>query len=225
MLGAWISSPDFASACWDQIYSHIKKMIHQWNAIGASACNRTVLAKALLLSCCSYLMDCNGIPCPLLHKINNSICQFVWGRFSNAPFSILSAPLALGGMNCPSLRECKLAYDAKFMGDLISLPLDLPWKDWTHMDLLLASTNSSRQDGVHLNPLLQLSVTKLSSLEPHVRSAFTSCRDLCMISHALSPPWLPGGTCPPHTTPPSPSALSGILTPFTNKASSLSPTS
>jgi hypothetical protein len=81
-------------------------------------------------------------------------------------------------MNCPSLKERKLAYDAKFMGDLISLPLDLPWKDWTHMDLLLASTNPSRQDGVHLNPLLQLSVTKLSSLEPRVKSAFVSCRDL-----------------------------------------------
>jgi ribonuclease HI len=178
VLGAWIGSPDLASARWDQIYSHIKKIICQWNAIGTSACNRTVLAKALLLSCCSYLMDCNGIPHPLLHKINNTICRFVRGRFSNAPFSILSAPLVRGGMNCPSLKERKLAYDAKFMGDLISLPLDLPWKDWTHMDLLLASTNPSRQDGVHLNPLLQLSVTKLSSLEPRVRSAFVSCRDL-----------------------------------------------
>jgi hypothetical protein len=178
VLGAWIGSLDFASAHWDQIYSHIKKIIRQWNAIGASAHNRTVLAKALLLSHCSYLMDCNGIPCPLLHKINNSICRFVCGRFSNAPFSILSAPLALGSMNCPSLKERKLAYDAKFMGDLISLPLDLPWKDWTHMDLLLASTNLSRQDSVHLNPLLQLSITKLSSLEPCVRSAFTSCCNL-----------------------------------------------
>jgi hypothetical protein len=178
MLGAWIGSLDLASACWDQIYSHIKKIIRQWNAIGASARNRMVLAKALLLSRCSYLMDCNAIPCPLLHKINNTICRFVRGCFSNAPFSILSAPLAWGSMNCPSLKEHKLAYDAKFMGDLISLPLDLPWKDWTHMDLLLASTNPSRQDGVHLNPLLQLSVTKLSSLEPRVRSAFVSCRDL-----------------------------------------------
>jgi hypothetical protein len=64
VLGAWIGSPDLASARWDQIYSHIKKIIRQWNAIGASARNRTILAKALLLSRCSYLMDCNGIPSP-----------------------------------------------------------------------------------------------------------------------------------------------------------------
>jgi hypothetical protein len=178
VLGAWIGSPDSASACWDQIYTHIKKIIWQWNAIGTSTCNCTVLAKALLLSHCSYLMDCNGIPCPLLSKINNSICWFVCGHFSNTPFSILSAPLALGGMNCPSLKEQKLTYDTKFMSDLISLPLDIPWKDWTHMDLFLASTNPSKQDSVHLNPLLQLSITKLSSLEPCVRHAFISCRDL-----------------------------------------------
>jgi hypothetical protein len=174
-----LAARTFASACWDQIYSHIKKIIWQWNAIGASACNRMVLAKAFLLSRCSYLIDCNGIPCPMLHKISNSICRFICGCYSNAPFSILSAPLALGGMNCPSLKECKLAHDAKFIGDLISLPLDLPWKDWTHMDLFLTSTNPSRQDSVHLNPLLQLSITKLSSLEPCIRNAFISCHDLC----------------------------------------------
>jgi hypothetical protein len=50
VLGAWVGSPDLASAHWDQIYSHIKKIIQQWNTIGASAHNRTVLAKALLLS-------------------------------------------------------------------------------------------------------------------------------------------------------------------------------
>jgi hypothetical protein len=225
VLGAWIGSPDLASACWDQIYSHIKKIIRQWNAIGASARNCTVLAKALLLSRCSYLMDCNGIPCPLLHKINNTICHFVCGRFSNAPFSILSAPLALGGMNCPSLKERKLAYDAKFMGDLISLPLDLPWKDWTHMDLLLASTNPSRQDSVHLNPLLQLSVTKLSSLEPHVRSAFTSCRDLRYDISCAFPSLAARRDMPSTYHPALPLRLVSILTPFANEVSSQLPTS
>jgi len=50
ILGAWIGSPDCASDRWTQIYSHIRKIIHQWNAIGASLLNRALLAKALLLS-------------------------------------------------------------------------------------------------------------------------------------------------------------------------------
>ena len=77
VLGAWVGSPDCTSDCWEQIYSHIKKIICQWNAIGASLLNRALLAKALLLSRCYYLLDCNGIPSKLLNKINNSICRFV----------------------------------------------------------------------------------------------------------------------------------------------------
>ena len=39
ILGAWVGSLDCASDCWDQIYSHIKKIICQWNAISASLLN------------------------------------------------------------------------------------------------------------------------------------------------------------------------------------------
>jgi len=96
VLGAWIGSPDYATDRWVQIYSHIKKIIRQWNAIGASLLNRALLAKALLLSRCYYLLDCNGIPAPLLNKITNSICRFVCGLYLHMPYSFLSAPLPQG---------------------------------------------------------------------------------------------------------------------------------
>ena len=166
VLGAWVGSPNNAEDRWEQIYSHIKKIVRQWNAIGTSLLNRALLAKALLLSRCYYLLDCNGIPTKLLNKITSTICRFVRGSYSHMPYAFLSAPLALGGLNCPSLKERKLAYDAKFMSDLISPPFDVNWKLWTMADLSAASSKPGKIPGLSINPLLQRSIVKLSDLEP-----------------------------------------------------------
>ena len=178
VLGAWVGSPDCAQDRWEQIYSHIKKIIRQWNAIGASLLNCALLAKALLLSRCYYLLDCNGIPAKLLNKITSTVCRFVRGTYSHLPYAFLSAPLTLGGLNCPSLRERKLAYDAKFMSDLISPPFNVDWKLWTMADLSAASSKPGKIPGPRINPLLQRSIVKLSDLEPWVRHAYVSCRTL-----------------------------------------------
>ena len=178
ILGAWVGSPDCASDCWEQIYSHIKKIICQWNAIGASLLNRALLAKALLLSRCYYLLDCNGIPSKLLNKINNSICCFIHGSYSHLPYSFISAPLSLGSLNCPSLKERKLAYDAKFISDLISSPFNVSWKLWTMADLSATSSKPRKTPGPNINPLLQRSIVKLSDLEPRVCHAYVSCQVL-----------------------------------------------
>ena len=178
VLGAWVGSPNNAEDRWVQIYSHIKKIVRQWDAIGASLLNRTLLAKALLLSRCYYLLDCNGIPTKLLSKITSTVCRFVRGSYSHLPYAFLSAPLALGGLNCPSLKEQKLAYDAKFMSDLISPPFDIDWKLWTMADLSAASSKPGKTPGLSINPLLQRSIVKLSDLEPWVRHAYVSCRTL-----------------------------------------------
>jgi len=178
VLGAWIGSPDCVTDRWVQIYAHIKKIIRQWNAIGASLLNWALLAKALLLSQCYYLLNCNGIPAPMLNKITNSVCRFIHSPYSHMPYSFLSAPLSRGRLNCPSLRERKLAYDAKFIGDLISAPFDLPWKAWARADLSCASSKPGKLPGTNLNPLLQRSVVRLSSLEPRLRHAYISCRTL-----------------------------------------------
>ena len=175
VLGAWIGSPDFAKFHWEQILSHIRKIVHQWNAIRVSTLNRALLAKALLLSCCYCFLNCNSIPGPVLSKINSAVCHFICGRYSNVPFRFLSMPLSLGGLNCPSLHEHKLAYDAKFLGDLISGDQSILWKLWSHVDLQQASGNMSCQPGVILNPLLQHAHTTLSHLEPHLHQAFVSC--------------------------------------------------
>ena len=178
VLGAWVGSPNNALDRWEQIYSHIKKIIRQWNAIGASLLNRALLAKALLLSHCYYLLDCNGIPNKMLNKINSAICCFVRGSYSHLPYSFISAPLSLGGLNCPSLKERKLAYDTKFIGDLISSPFDISWKQWTMADLSSASSKPRKTPSININPLLQRSIVKLSDLEPRIRHAYVSCRTL-----------------------------------------------
>ena len=178
VLGAWVGSLDCAQDRWEQIYSHIKKIICQWNAIGASLLNRTLLAKALLLSHCYYLLDCNGIPTKTLNKITSAICHFVCGPFSHLPYTFLSAPLSSGGLNCLSLKERKLAYDAKFIGDLISSPFDVAWKQWTMADLSTASSKPGKIPRPSINPLLQRSIVKLSDLEPQVWQAYVSCRTL-----------------------------------------------
>ena len=147
VLGVWVSSPDFAAARWTQISAHISKLIRQWNAIGASMRNRVLLTKALLMSRCYYLLDGNGIPPRVLIQISQKILRFVRGRFSSAPYSILSAPLSEGGLDCPSLVHRRLAYDAKFVGDMISAPLDVPWKVWARADLQFASHNGTPTNG------------------------------------------------------------------------------
>ena len=124
----WIGSLDKAQDRWNRISTHIKKLFSQWSCIQVSARNRVIIAKALLLSRCYYLMDGNSIPPRSLHSINNRILRFVRGRNSMMPYSFLEAPILDGGLNCPSLKSRKLAYDLKFLGDLISGDPSIPWK-------------------------------------------------------------------------------------------------
>ena len=165
VLGVWVSSPDFAAARWSQVSSHISRLIGQWNAIGASMRNHVLLA---------------SIPPRVLHQISQKILRFIWGRFSSAPYSILSAPLSEGGLDCPSLSQRRLAYDAKFVGDMISEPLGDLWKVWARADLRYASHNGTpaKHKRVPLQPLVQHSSVTLKHLEPCLRQAFTSLRAL-----------------------------------------------
>ena len=181
VLGVWVGSPDFAAARWAQVSTHISKIIRQWQAIGASFRNRVLLAKALLLSRCYYLLDGNGIPHAFLVSISQKIMRFVRGRFNNAPYHLLSAPLEEGGLDCPSLLQRRLAYDAKFFSDLISAPSGVPWKAWTMADLSHASSHLRsrvRDSGVPLNPLMQHAHVCQKLLEPRVRQGFKSLRSL-----------------------------------------------
>ena len=180
ILGVWVGSLDHAFPRWKQITEHISKIIRQWKAIGASMRNCVVLAKALMMSRCYYLLDGNGIPPSVLKRISQSILGFVRGRFSCAPYSILSAPLREGGLGCPSLIHHGMAYDAKFVGDLISAPLDVPWKLWTMADLAQASLSSASANpsSWHPNPLLQHAFLTLRKLDPRVRWSIVTLRCL-----------------------------------------------
>src|SRR5258706_11826139 len=135
ILGVWVNSPDRATPRWKQITSHVKRLVSQWKSIGASLLNRVVLAKALMMSRCYYLLDGNGIPPSILRKLNSIILRFVRGLYSSAPYRLLESPLSDGGLNCPSLYSRVLAYDAKFMSDLISGPASTPSRTLTLTDL------------------------------------------------------------------------------------------
>ena len=182
ILGVWVGCNDQANHRWKQILAHIKLIVRQWNSVGASIMNRVLLAKALLLSRCYYLLDGNGIPPVMLRKINNVIQRFVRGTYSSAPYCILEPPLRDGGLNCPSLRSRALAYDAKFFSDLISGDQHVAWKVWTMADLDQASVfnSSSRKEAFpgRLNPLLQSCHCRYTMLEPHVRDTWKSLRSL-----------------------------------------------
>ena len=180
ILSVWVGSPDHALPHWKQVADHISKIIRQWKAIGASMRNCVVLAKALMMSRCYYLLDGNGIPPSVLRHISQAILSFVRGRFSCVPYSILSAPLREGGLDCPSLIHRGMAYDAKFIGDLISAPHDVPWKLWTIADLTQASLSSASANpsSWHPNPLLQHAFLTLRKLDPHVRQSIITLRRL-----------------------------------------------
>lgn len=182
VLGVWIGSPDRATPRWKQILAHIKKLIRQWTAIGASLLNCVLLTKALMLSRCYYLMDGNGIPPVLLRRISNAVQRFVRGSYSSAPYRLLESPIRDGGLNCLSLYSQKLAYDAKFFSDLISSPASPPWHAWTFADLDLASVfnSSTKRDKFPgpFNPLLQSCHCRHTLLEPRVLTAWLSIRRL-----------------------------------------------
>ena len=176
ILGVWIGSRDFAADRWDQIDKHIKKIISQWRAIGASARNRSILAKALMLSRCHFLMDGNGIPPAMLNKIGNKIMNFVRGKFSAMAYRTLEAPISEGGLNTPSLATRKMAADLKFLSDLVSGDQRVPWKQWTWMDLKMASTSSRAGTHSGLNPFLQQAYTQPTLLQSRVCQAFMTAR-------------------------------------------------
>ena len=176
VLGVWIGSRDFATDRWEQINKHIKKIISQWRAIGASARNRSILAKALMLSRCHFLMDGNGIPPSMLNRIGNKIMNFVRGKFSAMAYKTLEAPLEEGGLNTPSLATRKMAADLKFLSDLVTGDQRVPWKQWTWMDLKMASTSSRAGTYGGLNPFLQQAYTMPSLLQSRVSQAFMTAR-------------------------------------------------
>jgi len=176
ILGVWVGSRDFATDRWEQIDKHVKKIISQWRAIGASARNRSILAKALMLSRCHFLMDGNGIPPSMLNRIGNKIMNFVRGKFSAMAYKTLEAPLAEGGLNTPSLATWKMAADLKFLSDLVTGDQKVPWKQWTWMDLKMASASSRASTHGGLNPFLQQAYTKPSLLQSRVSQAFMTAR-------------------------------------------------
>jgi len=138
----WNKSRKNAENRWTQIDTHIKKIISQWRVIGANIQNRTLLAKALMLSRCHFLMDGNRIPPHILWKISNRMMGFVRGKFSAMSYKTLEAPLVEGGINSPSLITRKYTVDLKFFSDLITGDQTVPWKKWTWMDLKMASSSS-----------------------------------------------------------------------------------
>jgi len=176
ILGVWVGSWDFTSDRWSQIDTHVKKIISQWRAIGASARNRSLLAKALMLSRCHFLMDGNSIPPSMLNKIGNKIMNFVQGKFSAMAYRTLEAPLAEGGLNTPSLATRKMAADLKFLSDLVTGDQRVPWKQWTWMDLKMASASSRAGTHGGLNPFLQQAHTMPSLLQSRVSQAFMTAR-------------------------------------------------
>ena len=176
VLGVWIGSRDHALQRWIQIDAHIKKLISQWRAIGASVRNRSLLAKALMLSRCHFLMDGNGIPPHMLRKISNKVMNFIRGKFSAMAYNTLEAPLTEGGLNSPSLLTRKYAVDLKFLGDLVTGDQRVPWKQWTWMDLKMASCTSRAGTYSGLNPFLQQAYTKPSLLQDRVSQAFLTAR-------------------------------------------------
>jgi len=176
ILGVWVGSRDFAADRWEQIDKHVKKIISQWRAIGASARNRSILAKALMLSRCHFLMDGNGVPPGVLSRLGNRIMSFVRGKFSAMAYKTLEAPLVEGGLNTPSLTTRKMAADLKFLSDLITGDQKVPWKQWTWMDLKMASASSRAGTHGGLNPFLQQAYTKPSLLQGRVSQAFMTAR-------------------------------------------------
>ena len=176
VLGVWVGSRDFATDRWTQIDIHVSKIISQWKAIGASARNRSLLAKALMLSRCHFLMDGNGVPPSFLSRIGNKIMNFIRGKFSAMAYHTLEAPLVEGGLNARSLTTRKMATDLKFLGDLITGDQQTPWKQWTWMDLKMASVSSRAGTYGGLNPLLQQAYTMPSLLQDRVSQAFATAR-------------------------------------------------
>jgi len=176
VLGVWIGSRDNALHRWTQIDSHIKRIISQWRAIGASVRNRSLLAKALMLSRCHFLMDGNGIPLHVLRRISNRIMGFVRGKFSAMAYGTLEAPIAKGGLNNPSLMTRKYACNLKFLSDLITGDQSVPWRKWTWMDLKMASSSSRAGNYQKINPFIQLAYTKPLLLQDRVSQAFTTAR-------------------------------------------------
>ena len=176
ILGVWIGSRDNALQRWLQIDAHIKKIISQWRAIGASVRNRSLLAKALMLSRCHFVMDGNGIPPHMLRRISGKIMNFVQGKFLAMAYRTLEAPLEEGGLGSPSLAMRKYATDLKFLSDLVTGSQQVPWKLWTWMDLKMASFTSRVGTYDGMNPFVQQAYTKPSLLQDRVSQAFLTAR-------------------------------------------------
>jgi len=87
-------------------------------------------------------MDGNGISQHILKRISNRIMGFVRGKFSAMSYTMLEVPLAEGRINNPSLVTRKLATDLKFLSDLVTRDQMVLWKQWTWMDLKMASASS-----------------------------------------------------------------------------------
>jgi len=188
VLGVWVAATDLAAPRWAQIHKHNTRLIRQWRAIGVSVRNRALLAKALLQSRCYHLLDGNGVHPSTLRKMSQQIQNFVRGPFSVMPFDVLEAPIAEGGLDCPSLAHRKEAYDLRFLSHLISGPQRPLWKVWTWAGLRAATSTNNKADIVGLNPFLQRAYTRPTVLEARLRQAFMTAKKYGLDLRCQAPP-------------------------------------
>jgi len=99
----------------------------------------------------------------------------------------LEAPLVEGGLNAPSLITRKYATDLKFFGDLITGDQKTPWKQWTWMDLKMASSTSRKGAYCGINPFLQRAYTMPTLLQDRVSQAFQTARRFGMDMTCAAP--------------------------------------
>jgi len=120
--------------------------------------------------------EADGIPLSMLRKINGKIMNFMRGKFSAMAYNTLEASLEEGGLNNPSLTTRKYAADLKFLSDLVTGDQQVPWKQWTWMDLKMVSFTSRAGTYEGMNPFLQQAYTKPSLLQDWVSQAFLTAR-------------------------------------------------
>jgi hypothetical protein len=188
ILGVWVGSLDRAQIRWSHINANVSKLIVQWKAISASIQNRVLLAKALMQSCCYYLLDRNSTPPKRLLKISQWIQRFIWGPNSCMPYSSLASPVQLGRVDCPPLTLRAEGWNLKFLGDLLSGNWNTLWKLWTLKDIELASQPSQTDKKVYTNPFLQHSYMCFSKLEPQVLAAIKTARKYRLFLQSTNPP-------------------------------------
>ncbi|XP_076460297.1 uncharacterized protein LOC143293374 [Babylonia areolata] len=175
ILGVYFSAstePSLIKENWSEKIENILRIIKTWERRNPTLYGKIILAKTLLLSQLSYILQALAIPKITLNYINSIVYRFLWKRkynnkkaFEKIKRSVLNLKLEEGGLTMINVEHQQRMFLAKWASKFVAEDRDRSF--WT----LLAKEQMSPFTNIHCTFNANIAPNEIQGLDK-MKSAF-----------------------------------------------------